>query len=377
MHSIPLQQTQSLSTWSQNPGAQTESPTSDLDFILPKATVNEIFNALIGSRKSQNSEIATAIFEVSSKKSEPKLNRYYIQLKVIANSAENYALPAFRESKDGIRPYILMLPKPMALDSKTRHYEEQRNFLRTVSSGGDISPKIKELAITTAALKEGANIKLSSDQKEALRAPYFVEFIQGGDLRNFLIENPHLTLSDRVGIAQKLCTLVQTLHNKYRIAHRDIKPQNFVIRKIEGTYQVFIIDFGLATQKDNIKSKSGTEMFFPPEYSYVDKQIGHNPFDGDKYSLGSTLFTLLSNKFFAENYKKILEDSTVLEYHLNYLREMTEEGMPGRAKDSLTIKVIKNDLQMHPNRIQKAVFGLMRFEPNDRADIESTIDLLN
>ena len=85
------------------------------------------------------------------------------------------------------------------------------------------------------------------------------------------------------------------------IVHRDIKPDNIMISR-EG--KVKVMDLGLAKTFDNRRNQMmemtvigmimGTPLFMSPEQTISSKDVGP---ESDIWSLGVTLFNLLSNKF--------------------------------------------------------------------------------
>jgi eukaryotic-like serine/threonine-protein kinase len=84
-------------------------------------------------------------------------------------------------------------------------------------------------------------------------------------------------------------------HNK-NIAHRDVKPANIIVT---DTNKVFLVDFGIAK---NINKASpgitiGTQVL-TPKYSPPEQYTGQGLTDerSDIYSLGATMYTLLTGK---------------------------------------------------------------------------------
>ena len=49
-----------------------------------------------------------------------------------------------------------------------------------------------------------------------------------------------------MSISQKITSIVKQFHQR-NIFHRDIKPDNILIKKINGVYQVKLINFGFST----------------------------------------------------------------------------------------------------------------------------------
>lgn len=58
--------------------------------------------------------------------------------------------------------------------------------------------------------------------------PYFVMEKANSDLKEFILQNPELTIQDRLGICIDIMKAVKELHGK-TIYHRDIKPDNILL----------------------------------------------------------------------------------------------------------------------------------------------------
>lgn len=111
-----------------------------------------------------------------------------------------------------------------------------------------------------------------------------MEFVQGSRLRFLKFEDDH-----KMRVFGQLADAVKWMGSKH-IVHRDIKPDNIVVRRADGS--PVIVDLGmavdLAISAPEEFGVSGTPLFMPPE-----------GFDGkvtlsfDAYSLGMTAFEVL------------------------------------------------------------------------------------
>ena len=95
---------------------------------------------------------------------------------------------------------------------------------------------------------------------------------------------------------------INYLHQR-NIAHRDIKPQNFLFQEKEGLIVLKLCDFGFASQFDQKSSKSylsgkGTFGYSAPE---VDK--GQSRKESDLYSLGIIIVEIDNSPKF--NYSEV------------------------------------------------------------------------
>ncbi len=118
------------------------------------------------------------------------------------------------------------------------------------------------------------------------------EYIPGETLSQ-LSKDQVFTEEDVIRIGVQLCDQLSALHGMTPpVIHRDIKPQNVVIRP-DGT--AVLIDFGIArvhTEKETDTVAFGTQGFAPPE------QYGFSQTDerSDIYSLGILLYWLLHHE---------------------------------------------------------------------------------
>ncbi len=120
-----------------------------------------------------------------------------------------------------------------------------------------------------------------------------MEFLEGEHLnRNAKADN--LLPADIV--LDIIARTADALHyaHKQNVVHRDVKPANIMYEPNSGTLKV--TDFGIARITDSSKTKTGIVLGTP---SYMSpEQLGGKPVDGrsDLFSLGVTLFQLLSGQ---------------------------------------------------------------------------------
>ena len=118
-----------------------------------------------------------------------------------------------------------------------------------------------------------------------------MEYIEGKTVKQLLKKRGKLTVSEAVDIMLQLTEGMSEAHNSY-IIHRDIKPQNIMIRE-DGTIK--ITDFGIAmalnsTQLTQTNSVMGSVHYLPPEQA-----SGKGcTIKSDIYSMGILFYELLS-----------------------------------------------------------------------------------
>nr|XP_051685678.1 serine/threonine-protein kinase 32B isoform X2 [Oryctolagus cuniculus] len=120
-----------------------------------------------------------------------------------------------------------------------------------------------------------------------------VDLLLGGDLRYHLQQSVHFT---EAAVKLYICELALALEylQRYRIIHRDIKPDNILL---DERGHVHITDFNIATVvkgAEKASSMAGTKPYMAPEVFqvYVDGGPGYS-YPVDWWSLGVTAYELL------------------------------------------------------------------------------------
>lgn len=120
-----------------------------------------------------------------------------------------------------------------------------------------------------------------------------MEFLKGKDLTPFT-KQPNLLPPDKVlSIVERVADALGYAHSM-GIVHRDIKPANIMYEPESDTAKV--TDFGIARITDSSRTKTGMVLGTP---SYMSpEQLAGKRIDGrsDLFSLGVTLFQMLSGK---------------------------------------------------------------------------------
>lgn len=117
-----------------------------------------------------------------------------------------------------------------------------------------------------------------------------MELVEGITLKKYIEKRGKLPYKEAVSIAIQVANGMDAAH-KHKIVHRDIKPQNIIISK-EG--KVKVTDFGIAKVASsatiNTSASMGSVHYISPEQA----RGGYSDERSDIYSLGITLFEMLT-----------------------------------------------------------------------------------
>ena len=117
-----------------------------------------------------------------------------------------------------------------------------------------------------------------------------MELVEGITLKDYIEKKGKLSAKETISISIQMVTGIQAAHNCH-IIHRDIKPQNIIISK-DG--KVKVTDFGIAkvasTATINTSASMGSVHYISPEQA----RGGYSDERSDIYSLGITLFEMLT-----------------------------------------------------------------------------------
>jgi hypothetical protein len=200
--------------------------------------------------------------------------------------------------------------------------------------------------------------------------PYFTE----QDLIHYFISNT-VTYEDLLIIVQQLVSLIKNLHDETGIAHLDIKPDNFVVKKSGATgFEIKLIDFCFSTQQDATNLAVGTPGYLAPEIlmkklnSEFLGDIPFNPKLADLYSLGSSIYTLYTKRLYQDDFKRFSEKKELFKTFQKYCLKATDPSTfyhgYQRIQDKIFDKRLKGD-----DPIITVIKGLMLANPHERMQL--------
>jgi serine/threonine protein kinase len=111
-----------------------------------------------------------------------------------------------------------------------------------------------------------------------LESPTLVMTYYEQSLETYIEKNVVIALEQKEKIFQVILNIVESIHEQY-VIHRDIKPQNFMMK---GT-ELFLIDFGMATMyvdSDKLhipEKKDKTDLLGTPRFMSINIHNGWEP----------------------------------------------------------------------------------------------------
>jgi serine/threonine-protein kinase len=131
----------------------------------------------------------------------------------------------------------------------------------------DLRKRFKREARLAAKLDHPNVVQVYDVGEEGDRPFIVMELIDGGTLADKLDRPRGLPARDRVPVLQQMCEGLGHAHER-GLVHRDIKPQNLLIRKADGCLK--IVDFGIARAVEETRLTQtgrvvGTDRYMAPE----------------------------------------------------------------------------------------------------------------
>lgn len=196
-----------------------------------------------------------------------------------------------------------------------------------------------EREIVIMKLIDHPNIMHLYDVWETSTDLYLIlEYVEGGELFEFLERNGRLSTTDALNYFQQIIAAIEYCH-KFNIAHRDLKPENLLLDK-DGNIKV--ADFGMATwQKTNanglLQTACGSPHYAAPE---VIRGEGYDGSIADIWSCGVILFALLAARLPFDD-----EDVPTLLEKVSSGKFTFPASMDARAKDLITRMLERNPMR--------------------------------
>lgn len=151
-----------------------------------------------------------------------------------------------------------------------------------------------------------------------LRVVFVMEYLEGGELGEYLTKKGRLTEEEAFDIFQQLVDSVYFCHCN-NIIHRDLKLENILFESKDSTI-IKVVDFGIAGFYSNMKgseSNAGSLRYMAPEV-LTGRNKAANPAI-DVWSMGVILYTLLHGTlpFKGTTRKEIIENIITAKYTID------------------------------------------------------------
>ena len=152
-------------------------------------------------------------------------------------------------------------------------------------------------------------VKLYDNFQDANNFYLILEYCEGGSLQKLLNKKKQLPEKIILEIVLQIGIGITYLHS-INITHRDIKPDNILIKNNE----MKIGDFGFANQSQQLKTCLGTWPYMSPELILQQEDLYSEKID--VWALNTLLYRLLTNKFYF-SMKKLKEEVINKEFRLD------------------------------------------------------------
>ncbi|ODV90728.1 hypothetical protein CANCADRAFT_24884, partial [Tortispora caseinolytica NRRL Y-17796] len=131
-----------------------------------------------------------------------------------------------------------------------------------------------------------------------------LEYIEGGELFDYLIKNGRLPEEEAVGYFRQIIAGIDYCHH-FNICHRDLKPENLLMDK---RHNIKIADFGMAALETSdrlLETSCGSPHYASPE---IVRGVAYHGAPSDIWSCGIILFALLTGRlpFDDDNLRELL-----------------------------------------------------------------------
>ena len=199
-------------------------------------------------------------------------------------------------------------------------------------------------------------------------AYYVMDYIDGENLNEIVKRNGPLPEGKAVKYVEKVGEALEYIHSR-NMTHFDVKPANIVIRKKDD--QPILIDFGLSKQYDAHGDATSTLMqgisqgYSPIELYNYGSVSTFSP-QTDVYSLGATLFYLISGKVPPQP-SSIIENGLELSFVGDpKLRKAIESSMQvGRGKRPESMRKFLNSLSSFEKNRENVATHHSAYQSND------------
>ena len=187
-----------------------------------------------------------------------------------------------------------------------------------------------------ASLKNDHIIQIHDIFEENGTAYYVMEYVDGGSLKDMVEKYGAMTEAKSLAYIRQIADALSYLH-KNNILHLDVKPANILIDQDD---KAILIDFGISKHYDSeggqtSTTPTGVSKGFAPIEQYQQGSIANFSPATDVYSLGATLFYLLTGQT-PPDAMEVTNEGLNEKLFVNissYIKEAIVSSMQARRKD--------------------------------------------
>ncbi|KAI1421312.1 kinase-like domain-containing protein [Xylaria sp. FL1777] len=179
-----------------------------------------------------------------------------------------------------------------------------------------------------------------------------MEYLQLGDLQNFLKEA--LSEDDTKQITNQIVEGLSFMHEQ-RFAHRDLKPQNILVRRGRPEWWVKIADFGLSKRLESntaLRTQIGTPAYVAPEvlgiFTLDDLNLPPGTIQG--YSMAVDIWSLGLIVYRMRTGQAAFEDSRDLSQFVVLGKPLSKELLASHGASTACTKFIESCLIPSPSQ---------------------------
>lgn len=209
---------------------------------------------------------------------------------------------------------------------------------------------LNEVAILQALCDNPYVVQLMDFYEEDDAFYIVMEYMRGGDVFDRIVSLTKYTEQDARDLVRTLLKAVASLH-KEGVAHRDLKPQNLLLKSMDDPTLIRVGDFGFARRvhtPQSLTTRVGTPTYVAPE---ILKNIPHDE-RVDVWSVGVTAHVLLVG------YPPFMEDDQQVQFQ----------------------KIRTGDWRFYPDdwahvssEAKEFVLGLLQVDPADRWTVDQAL----
>ena len=200
------------------------------------------------------------------------------------------------------------------------------------------------------------------------RAYLIMSFVDGKSLDEIIEQEGRLPLSLSLNLLIQICDGLKSAHSKH-IAHRDLKTSNIMVQNFETEPTAVIVDFGLAKEHDQEKSRTdtgaaiGSPLFMSPEQAQG--KLGDER--SDIYGLACIAFRMIAGEtpFYSEDIFDLLRQ------HINEQPPLLSELAPAWEIPEQLDQLLDSMLSKNPKERPQSVLDVRETLARIRHSVEN------